>query len=378
MFSFNPMLSIVHLPRPPRMLAYIRSRFRALDIDIDTVSEILACYGLKLTFHPKNLPNARRNRNLIVNTTNGKKILKLYRRDWQISTIDFEHSILTQLATLNFPAPRLVTTLNGETHINLAGWNYSLFDFIEGTNYSSSFLLRVHRQILMRIAGKTMAHFHRHLEGFSPQGRHHLGFKNYTSGRHRDLTWHIEKVADLKKKSYQLIGTERESDTVRTSTINWLLQNSEYILAEIGRLDEILKNAQLPRLIIHGDFGLHNLIFQNMDQATPVDFELARLEWRLSDLVSCLSRFRYSNGMADSESMQWFMEAYQEVYPLSPSEWQFFPQVWQFYKTQGAVQYWNSYFETDGPTRKLLSARDAMAQANWAVNHPDRLLELKR
>jgi hypothetical protein len=81
--------------------------------------------------------------------------------------------------------------------------------------------------------------------------------------------------------------------------------------------------------------------------------------------------------MVDSESMHWFMEAYRDEYPLSAVEWQFFPQVWRFYKIQSAVQYWNSYFETNGPTRKLISAREAMIQADWALNHPDQVLALR-
>jgi hypothetical protein len=78
--------------------------------------------------------------------------------------------------------------------------------------------------------------------------------------------------------------------------------------------------------------------------------------------------------MYDFESIQWFLEAYHAEFPLSADEWRLFPQVWRFYKLQGAVQYWNSYFETKGPARKLISARDAIAQADWVSNHPEHLL----
>jgi Ser/Thr protein kinase RdoA (MazF antagonist) len=108
----------------------------------------------------------------------------------------------------------------------------------------------------------------------------------------------------------------------------------------------------------------------------PVDFELARIEWRLSDLVSCLSRFRYGRGSKlayDFESIGWFIGAYQEEFPLTKDEWHFFPHVWAFYRLQSAVQYWNSYFETGGPARKLFSARDAIDQVVLALSQPDLL-----
>lgn len=362
---------VICLPRPPRIIAYIRSRLRPLDIERETVSQVLACYGLELTRQPRNLPNTRRNRNLVVDTTAGKKVFKLYRRDWRTVTIQYEHSILNRLAQDAYPAPRLVASPHAETYISLGGQNYALFDFVNGSNYSSNFLLRTHRQRLMRLAGQTLASLHRQLVGFQPLGEHHLGFRSYSGSRQRDFSWHIVKIAELKEKSARVTVPEDQDH------LAWLTQHSSYFLDEIGRLDEDLRQAPLPRVVIHGDYGLHNLLFQNMERAIPVDFELARLEWRLSDLVSCLSRFRYGKGPYDFESIRWFMQAYTAVYPLGEDEWQYFPRVWRFYRLQAAVQYWSSYIETRGPLRKLISARDAAAQADWAIEHAEIVLGFK-
>jgi Ser/Thr protein kinase RdoA (MazF antagonist) len=155
-----------------------------------------------------------------------------------------------------------------------------------------------------------------------------------------------------------------------------MIQQSGAVLAAMNRLDEQLNQAPLPRLIIHGDYGLHNLLFQSTTQATPVDFELARLEWRLSDLVSCLSKLRYASGEYDFDSMTHFMDGYRREYPISDEEWMFFPQVWQFYRLMGAVQYWKSYFETSGPIRKLHSALDSIAQSKWALDNPEKILAI--
>ena len=362
---------IFHLPRPSRLSQSIHARLRPLDIDSDAVCEVLHQYGLELTRPSRNLPFGRRGRNVEVDTSAGKKALKLYRPSWQAATVTYEHSILIRLAQRGFPALRLATTPSGETFVSRDGRCYALFDFVEGTNYATNFFLRAHRLRLMTLAGRTLARLHRQLEGFVPEGRHHLGFETYTGERRRDLAWHATTLNNLKAKSRDLARADEKAHA------DWLIQHSNYVLDELGPLDQELRVAPLLRLIIHGDYGLHNLIFQPDGTITPVDFELSRLEWRLSDLVSCLSRFRHGNVDYDFESMRCFMEGYQAEHLLSPDEWRLLPQVWRFYKLQGAVQYWNSYFETAGPASKLLLARDAIGQADWVLHHPDQLLVIK-
>lgn len=366
-----PTSYIIALPRPGWVSDFLNARFRSLDIQLATVKEVLSHYGLDTVAPPKNLPNTRRNRNLIVHTSQGKKILKLYRDDWRTSTIAFEHSFLGRLAELDFPAPRLLVTQDGLTWLNLEQHNYCLFDFIDGRNYSSNFLVRPHRVRMMATSGRTLARLHKQLAGFLPEGQHHIGFKNYTDDRHRDMAWHIEKVKEFSDRSRDLSAPD---DRLQAS---WLIDHADQLLDDMNQLDGTLSEAALPRIIIHGDYGLHNLIYQSLDTAVPVDYELSRLEWRLSDLVSVVSKFRYKDGSYDFESIAQFMHAYQAEYPITEDEWNKFPLVWKYYKLMKAVQYWNSYFETNGPVRKLKSSRDEIERSSWALDNPQRLAEFR-
>jgi Ser/Thr protein kinase RdoA (MazF antagonist) len=367
-----PSSNIIAVPRPGWIKDYLNARFRSLDIQLETVIEILSFYQLEIVAIPKNLPNTRRNRNLIVKTTNGKKILKEYRKDWHTSTITFEHSILNRLADLDFPSPRLLPSRNGQTWIHLGTKFFCIFDFIPGNNFSSRFLIRPQRVRMMATSGKMLALLHKQLAGFLPDGQHHLGFPNYSQDRDRDMDWHIAKVADLTDWSQRL--KERED----SEQANWLIAHADKLIEEMIKLENTLSSAPLPRIIIHGDYGLHNLIYQNLDTAIPVDFELSRLEWRLVDLISVVSKFRYKDGSYDFESIIRFMKAYQAEYPISDEEWHYFPLVWKFYKLMKAVQYWKSYFETNGPVRKLLSARDEIGQASWAFDNPAWVVKFRR
>jgi Ser/Thr protein kinase RdoA (MazF antagonist) len=363
--------AIVYFPRPGRLTAGVQSRLRSPDIDRTTVASILGeDYGLEITAPLENLPNTRRNRNLIVHTSGGKKVFKLYRHDWRPLTIDFEHSILQRLAALESPAPRLTAARDGRTWVERGGERFCLFEFIDGINYSSAFLLRAHRLALTALLGSILARIHHDLAGFQPAGRHHLGFADYAGARPRDVAWHATRVVELSAASAELI------DPIDRGHAAWLVARGDSIVAEMARLDEQLTGAHLPRLVIHGDYGLHNLVVHALNRATPVDFELARIEWRLSDLASCLSKMRYASGAYDFEGMRWFMKGYRDVYPVDRDEWRWFPDALRYYRLMGAVGYWNSYFETNGPTRKLLSARDALEQADWGREHPREIDEL--
>lgn len=305
----------------------------------------------------------------MLNTSAGRKVIKRYRARLETPTIIYSHSILERLTELGFPGPRLSTSPAGDTFVSLDSGNYALFDFVDGTNYSLSFVPPSYRHQLMSIAGQTLGRLHSALAGFLPDGWHHLGFVSYTGDWRRNLAWHFAKVDEMKEKSRSLSNEDDKRHA------NWLVQNCKYVLDELSQVDETLRSSALTRLIIHGDYGLHNVVFHR-DMVTPIDFESSRLEWRLSDLVSALSRLRYRNGVYNFESIRNFLEGYQSAYPISEDEWQFLPLVWRFHKLRASMIYWNSYFETGGPARKLISARDAVSQADWAMKNSDKLLQL--
>lgn len=361
---------IPHFPRPSRLSEFAKSRLRSLDIELEIVQSVLDCFGLELIEPPSNLPLSRRTRNLMLNTLAGKKVLKRYRARLEVPTIVYSHSILERLAELNIPGPRLSATPAGQTFVSLESGNYAIFDFIDGKNYSLSFVPPAYRHKLMWFAGQTLGRLHGALAGFMPEGWHHLGFVSYRGDWRRNLAWHSAKVDEMKEKSRYLSNEEEKLHA------NWLVLNCNYILDELGQLDETLRKPALPRSIIHGDYGLHNIVFNRNGVVTPIDFESSRLEWRLSDLASALSRLRYRNGVYNFESIRNFLEGYQSANLISADEWRFLPLVWRFHKLRASLIYWNSYFETGGPARKLISARDAVRQADWVIKHPDQLLKL--
>lgn len=360
----------VCLPRPSRLLGILRSKQRSLDIDLITIEHVLKSYGFSIQGQPQNLPLSKRTQNILLPTQSGKKVLKRYRPKLPVETIEYSHSILEELEKINYPSIRLEENLQGMTIIEQAGFHYSISTFVEGISYSSSFLLREQRKHIMAIAGRNLAQFHRSLRNFVPSGNHHLGFSTITGEWQRGVDWYTEKCLQMKTESDKpMYDHDRKY-------LDWMAQNFDHILKDMRDLDRLLFQASLPRLIIHGDYGLHNLVFPEDGQVTMLDFETARLEWRLSDLVSACSRLRFRDGSYDLDMISSFLTAYMEEYAIDLDEWQWLPGVWRFYKLRSALIYWNSYLDTKGPSRKLISARDAVWQANWAVQNIEQLLNL--
>jgi Ser/Thr protein kinase RdoA (MazF antagonist) len=307
---------------------------------------------------------------VVVETRSGRKVLKLYRPRWKPDTVECAHSILGRLEDVGLPAPRVQHTPEGATWIATDGAIAAVFDWIDGRNYSVCYLRRNDRLRLTAMAAQTLAGLHTGLAGFEPAGRHHHGFASLDGPKHRDVPWHAAQLE-------QLIDRSREiEDAEAAEAAGALTRQAEDVLASIEELDRTLAPADLPRLVIHGDFGLHNLLFRAAGPAVPVDFELSRVDLRVNDLISVLGKHRYTGGTYDLESMQVFMAAYSALAPLTADERRWFSRSWCRYKLEAGVQYWISYFDTDGPTRKLRSALDSIEQARQVADRPETIAAL--
>jgi glycosyltransferase involved in cell wall biosynthesis/Ser/Thr protein kinase RdoA (MazF antagonist) len=355
---------IPFIPRPSRVSARVAARLGRPAIDLWRIRNILDYYGLRLVGAPRNLGVGRRSRNMAVPTDHDVKVVKLYRPQWTPARVRYGHSILGRLHELHAPAPRLARARDGATWVCHHHEVFAVFDFVPGTNYSSSFLRGKDRTRLMMISGESLARLHRRLDGFAPKGEHHLGFVSPTGACRRDVAWHAAKLDELKARSANL------TDPKATAVAGRLIDQADRVLEEIDRLDRSLSDAAFLRLVIHGDYGLHNLIFQSTDEPVPVDFELSRVDWRVNDLIVALAKYRTSRGVYDTESMEAFMLGYADAFPLTTDERRLLPDAWRLYKLRAAVQYWNSYFQIDGPIHRLALAQDSIDQSEWLLKRP--------
>jgi Ser/Thr protein kinase RdoA (MazF antagonist) len=342
----------LRVPRIGRFRALRRVRRRRQASDPRLWADVLRAYGLTPTGRVTDIAMGRRNRNVIVVTTAGPVVVRRYRGIVRPDSVAHEHEILGELERLDFPAVRLRRTRDGQTAVHEDQRVHAVFDYVAGRNLAAWILLdRRARAHVQEEGGRALARMHDLLGPFQPDAAHHLSLSAASDDRARHLAWFLDEL--------DVLPTRVPSGTAEAGELHGALADRAGEIADqLVELDRAIGRADLPRTVIHGDFGLHNLIFRPDGTAVVTDFELARRELRLIDLVIVLSRTPHKDAEA-------FLSAYIDETSVSSDEWRQLANVWRYYRLTGAVQSWSNHFAHGGVDR-LRTARARLAEAEWA------------
>ncbi len=365
MYNFGPK---VYLPRPDRLFHNLISRQQRPQIDLTVIKEVMAQYDLEIIVVPKILSGGNRSSSLLIHTPQGKKVLKRYIGSLTDSTIVYEHSILTYLGQIDFPAPRLVATGAGEVLVRHGEHRYALFDFIEGGfQYFNYVLLPEQTRQFIILAGEMLANLHNKLKKLVLQGYNPDGFKSQSEDRWRNLEWIMGKLACC------VAETPRLNKNLNNSQADFLLQQAGHLEQSLRQFDEVLKEAALPRLIIHADYGPYNLLFRKNGPPVILDFEMARLDWRVTELIDAWYRFGYDKLGFRFNKMKWLLDAYQTHFPITEQEWQYIPTVWKYLNIWRGIVNWHLYCET-GAASYLTKACWNLKMVDWMIANQDNFI----
>jgi len=351
---FRPSVPI-RLPRPDRAVAAWRSH-RAERADPIDLAAVLEDYPLRMIGRPSRVGRGR-SRNATVDTDRGRVVVKRYKRSVVDDAIGCEHAVLAQLSRINLPAPRLVHGRDGETFVRVGGERFAVFHHLAG-------YVAGHERLawpgepgrLAHLAGSTLAGLHAGLEGFWPETLNPIGL-----GRdHRRLlasAWHVDQLPDGDSPA-----TPDEQDIA--SAAGWV---AERLLAAE---DELIAAAPAVT-VVHGDYGPYNLLLRPGDPLVPIDFELARPDWRLVDLASGLPRFAGSRLRFDRRRAREFVDGYLEADGIERSELRLLPRVAEYLALRRLAVCWSRYVR-GGDRDALAEARDRLASARElaAGTHP--------
>ena len=356
----------VHLPRPD--LRRVRDR-RAPRIPTADVAEVLGAIGLYAVGGPEDLPTPSRADNVVVATAGGRKLVKRYKASVAAASIVHEHSILRHLAALGFPAPRLVAAPDGATAHEVAGRWYAVFDYLPGYLHYHEHLWspRTYRT-LVGLSAEALGSLHAALHGFTPEGTNPNGFTALDGVRHRNLDWYIGCLERARARA-------RDG---RDPAFRALLDGSaETAERQLRTLDAELGAAGLPRQVIHGDYGPYNLLFRRGEQVVILDFELARIDWRVVDVAKSLQQFGISRRDLRLRRIAAFVAAYDRRQPLEPAERRLLPDVWRFLSLRRVLVCWDRY-AASRDARWLVEARRKVTLAEMIRSHAVTLSALER
>ncbi len=330
----------IYLRRPQRYYQMWKADRNRKSLDPTFINEILDKYDFNLISTPKPTLGGSRNYSLIIETSKGKKIFKQYKESLGEPTIIQEHSILNYLNRIDFPATRLVPTKFGETLLHYKNQRYALYDFVDGFTLYDYVLSPSIRKKYISSAGRHLAMLHRALKDFVPEGFNPDGFNPETGERWRDINWYAKKLVSCREKTK---FSKKKSSIARLSHI---LDRAEYLEDLLLETDTLLKMADLNYQMIHKDFGQANVLYTQHNSPVIIDFEIARMDWKIIDLIDGLVNFCEGGTGFRLDKMKTFYNAYNDTFRLSENELVFMPIIWKFLNITKCILFLNKYCET--------------------------------
>ena len=331
----------VYLPRIDRLIPRIRARLTSPEINLDEINQVLAEYHLQLIDKPYVPPGRGRSNSIIIKTDQGKKVLKRYKKTVSDSMIDHEHSILEFLLRDGFPAPKLTPRADGETTTKIDKEKFVLFDFIDGgIHYHNYFLPPSWEKEYIIRSAEILAEMHLKLEDFIPEGNNPNGFIGKDGDRGRNLDWYLNGIESNLEQAQHTAKSEQPKALQE-------IQNQAGKMQDLlPRLEREIAAAELPVQIIHGDFGPYNILFQGNKVIAVLDFELSRLDWRITDLVYALPRFTRTVFGFNFKKIQFLINEYRAKNPIQEKELVLVPKIWKYFRIKRCIVCWSRYYET--------------------------------
>lgn len=329
------------VPRPGRVIRTLRGRTDPPAIAPETVDAVLGRYGIARTGRIENLPLGRRSDSVALTTDTGRLVVRRYAEHWPDDSIHHEHAVLGYLASVGYPSTRLVGTRDGESMVVHEGRRIALYRFARGANLSGSYVTARAGLEALHLAGRLLARLHDVTAELEPVASHHLALEG--DGRSR-----ID--------GQLLLLDELAAAPSSHPTAEWLRSRAPQIGKRLVELHSELMETGVAVSVIHGDYGLHNILLSRDGSAVVHDFELARRDWRMVDLVEVLTAVPVPAGRS-------LLAGYRFEVGSQPAEWEHLAAMWEYHRLGGAIRSWESFVRR-GDFARLAAANRRLAAAD--------------
>jgi len=347
------------LVRPDRLVARMVARRRSETLRGAIVRAAVDGFGLPepVQIEPSPSPGGRGTVLVLRDAVGDAWLLKRYKESLGDRDIAVEHAVLQRLAAIRFRAPRLRRGASGATVVHVEGARVALFELVGGHVHPHERLFSpVDRRRLEAQAGATLGGLHAALCGFEPPAASENGFVSLTGPRVRPVAWFSDRLAVLAGAA----GRRGALD-----------EAAGWIAAELDRLDGLLEGAAPTRTVVHGDYGPYNLLLRTGRAPFVIDFELARIDWRLTDLATAIPRFAQRRIGFERPAAVRFLDGYRARTAIDEAELALLPAVAEYLALRRAVVCWDRH-ASSSEQKWLDQARERLAFARRLASgrHP--------
>lgn len=299
-------------------------------------------------FRAETLGAGGRSDSVLVSRFGGERlVVKRYKAGVDPAAVESEHFVLRALKERAFPAPRVVPAGDGTLVVcDGDGRRWAAFEVIGGRPLHARMGLPGDRSRSAFLAGQTLGALHAALAGVETPHQPDIGFRSMTGPRVREIDWYLEGLA--------ADGASGDSASI-VLALPWARDR-------LATLDTRLVVAAPARGLIHGDYGPYNLLVQRGRPIVVIDFELARLDWLLTDLASAIPRFAVGRlGFSDGAACS-FLEGYRSRHRLADDALRTLPEVASFLALRRVAVAWRRYLES-GSAAWLTEATEKLGVA---------------
>lgn len=343
--AFHPRWPTV--ARPDRRTGRMVAR-RSGAIAPAVLEAVIGRYGLARRGRTRTLtaPGARGSTVRVRTSGGGDVVVKRYKNTVEPSAIQIEHAVLQALEHGDIPTPRIRRTDAGFTSVDLDGACFAVYDYIGGYRHPHELVMvPSDRHHLETVAGGLLGMLHRATERLDVPPSSSLGFVRRGGPRVRGVEWFTERLAEA---------------PVPRRVRAW-------IHGSMWRLWETFAAEDLPITVIHGDYGPYNLLVRPDAVPVIVDWELARLDWRLVDVATALQWFARRRRGWDIGAARRVLAAYRRTTDASQAELERAPEMLAYLALQRAAVAWSRAAEADAgrwdaeARERVLTAEDLLA-----------------
>ena len=323
------------------------------------LQELVDEYGLGTVRNTRKAKGGEVNENWIVRTATGTVVVRGVEKARSRSDIEFEHSFISALGREGFPyrLPQPLRTRAGRTVVKKNGMYVWLYEYIEGSDS------RPPRDDVIAQMAHAMATAHNAARRFS------LGRVKKTPIALEDL-W-LEHTL----RHWQLKLTDSLDEHCRFFGAR--------VQECIGILEQLrcTRYHALPRLPIHGDMCLANLVFSGPRLTGIIDFGHCCSDTAVRDITIALCyecANRKHRFKLDLQAARHFLRVYQKITPLSREEIALIPAIAM---AESADLFWWRAFQIANKRAEAASIHDLeqpFKALQWHNRHQEEIARALR
>ena len=248
-----------------------------------------------------------------IKTREGMFILKKISNSEE--TLKFILDAVRHLSSNGVNLPAVLRAKDGKDYVNIGGVCYVLTEAIEGRNpaYTSP------GELNLVVSG--LAQFHKASAGFFPapgtKPKYHLGLWV------EDYSEQIEDVNSFYKKELLNRGTNKTGEVI-TREFPQYYQRAQIAVEGLRGQDykAWVKKAGSTGSLCHQDFAAGNLIITRSNRLYVLDTDSITVDIPARDIRKLLNKVMKKAGKWDRDLTRTILARYQEVNPLTASQWQ--------------------------------------------------------